>query len=126
MTVEQEIYDGLFAHTGLAALVSSRIYEDTFPQGTAMPCVTYQLISEPTEQVVTGKVVGASPRYQITAWSDDRSEADTVAAQIKLAAVSLIGRDSFKDATIAGGRKRPQPDAGLFARDVDAILLVAA
>lgn len=126
MTTEQDIYTGLHDFAGLETLVGTRIYEDTFPEGTTMPCVTYQLISDPTDQVVPGTVIASHARYQITAWSDDRSEADTVAVQIKLAAVSLIGTASFKDATIAGGRKRPQPDAGLFARDVDAILLVAA
>ena len=126
MTIEQDIFDGLNAHTGLEALVGDRIYEIQFPEGTAFPCVTYQQISGPREQVVTGKVVGLSPRYQITAWSDDRVEADKVADQIELAAVSLIGQDSFKDVTIAGSRHKPDPDAGLFGKDIDAILLVAA
>ena len=126
MTIEQDIYDGLAAHAGLSALVDTRIYEIQLPEGTGFPCVTYQQISGAREQTVPGTVVSLSPRYQITAWSDDRVEADEVADEIELAAVSLIGRASFKDVTIAGSRHRPDPDAKLFAKDIDAILLVAA
>lgn len=124
MTIEQDVYDVLAAHAGLTALVSTRIYQMAFPSGTAFPCVTFQMISEPTEQVVTGAIVGSSPRFQLTAWADDRDDASEVAEQLKLAAVSGIG--TFKDVTVQGGPATHEADAGLFRRSVDAILLVAA
>lgn len=126
MTIEQDIYTGLHAHVGLETLVATRIYEIQFPQGTDMPCVTYQRISSLYEQGVPGNIIAKDPRYQITAWSDDRTEADEVAEQIELAAVSLIGAASFKDATLAGSHHKPDADAGLFATDIDVFLLVAA
>jgi len=125
VTIEQDIYDGLNGYAGLEALVSDRIYEVQFPEGTVMPCVTYQRISGPYDQGVPGNIIGKHPRYQLTAWSDDRAEADEVAEQLELAAVSMIGSSSFKDVTLAGGGHVPDPDAALFASRVDAILLVA-
>ena len=124
MTIEQDLYDVLVAHAGLSALVGTRIYQIKFPSGTAFPCVTFQMISEPTEQVVNGTIVGSSPRYQLTAWADDRDDAAEVGEQLKLAAVSGIG--TFKDVTVQGGPAGDEADAGLFKRSVDAILLVAA
>ena len=124
MTIEQDLYDVLAAHAGLAALVGTRIYQMAFPSGTTFTCVTFQVISEPTEQVVNGAIVGSSPRYQLTAWADDRHDVAGVGEQLKLAAVSGIG--TFKDVTVQGGPATPEADAGLFKRSIDAILLVAA
>lgn len=124
MTIEQDVYDVLAAHAGLAALVSTRIYQVAFPPGADFPCVTLQMISEPTEQVVPGTIVASSPRFQLTAWAQDRDVVASVGEQLKLAAVSGIG--TFADVTVQGGAAGQEPDAGLFRRDVDAILLVAA
>ena len=124
MTIEQDVYDGLAAFAGLTALVSTRIYQIAFPSGTTFPCVTFQMISEPTEQVVTGAIVGSSPRFQLTAWADDRDDVAKVGEQLKLAAVDMIG--TFKDATVQGGPAQHEAEGGLFRRDVDVILLVAA
>ena len=124
MTIEQDVYDVLAAHAGLAALVGTRIYQIVFPSGTTFPCVTFQMISEPTEQVVNGTIVGSNPRYQLTVWADDRDDVALVGEQLKLAAVSGIG--TFKDVTVQGGPATHHADAGLFSRNIDAILLVAA
>ncbi len=125
MTIEEDLYDVLAAFGGLTALVpATRIYQTAFPPGTAFPCVTYQVISEPTDQVVPGTVVGSHPRYQITGWSEDRQEAADIGEQLKLAVVSGIG--TFTDVTVQGGAAGQEPDAGLFRRTIDAILLVAA
>ena len=124
MTIEQDVYDVLAGHSGLAALVSTRIYQMAFPSGTIFPCVTYQMISEPTEQVVTGAIVGSNPRIQLTAWADDRDDVAEVGEQLKLAAVAMIG--TFSDVTVVGGPATHHADAELFSRSVDAILLVAA
>jgi hypothetical protein len=124
MTIEQDVYDGLAAHGGLAALVGTRIYQMAFPSGTTFPCVTFQMIFEPTMQVVPGAIVASSPRFQLTAWAEDRDDAASVGEQLKLAAVSMIG--AFKDATVQGGPAMYEADASLFRRDVDVILLVVA
>ena len=124
MTIEQDVYDVLAGHAGLSALVDTRIYQMAFPSGTTFPCVTFQMISEPTEQVVTGKVVGSSPRIQLTAWADDRDDVASVGEQLKLAAVAMIGK--FKDVTVQGGPATHEAEAGLFRRSIDAIILVAA
>lgn len=125
MTTEQDLHDVLAAFAGLTALVpASRIYQIAFPSGTDFPCVTYQVISEPTDQVVPGTVVASHPRFQLTAWSEDRDEAAEVGEQLKLAAVSGIG--TFIDVTVQGGSAGQEPDAGLFRRTIDAILVVAA
>ncbi len=124
MTIERDVYDVLAGHGGLAALVGTRIFQIAYPSGTTFPCVTYQMISEPTEQVVTGAIVGSSARMQLTAWADDRDDVAEVGEQLKLAAVAMIG--TFKDVTVVGGPAIHEPDGELFSRNVDAILLVAA
>ncbi len=128
MTIEQDLYDVLAAHGGLIALVpADRIYQVEFPIGTAFPCITFQVISEPTDQVVPGTIVGSHPRFQMTAWGDDRDAVAEVGEQLKLAAVSGIG--TFKDVTVVGGstkRDEEAATAGVFRRDIDATLLVAA
>ena len=124
MTIEQDVYDVLAGHAGLSALVGTRIYQMAFPSGTTFPCVTYQMISESTEQVVTGAIVGSNPRIQLTAWADDRDDVAKVGEQLKLAAVAMIG--TFSDVTVVGGPAFHEADGGLFSRSVDAILLVAA
>lgn len=125
MTIEQDLHDVLAAFAGLTDLVpASRIYQVAFPSGTEFPCVTYQVISGPRDQVVPGTVVAKHPRYQLTAWSEDRQEAADIGEQLELAAVSGIG--AFIDVTVQGGAAGQEPDAGLFRYTVDAILLVAA
>ncbi len=101
MTIEQDLYTVLAAHGGLTALVpATRIYQVSFPIGTAFPCVTFQVIDEPTDQVVPGTIVGSHPRYQLTGWARDRDAVAAVGEQLKLAAVSGIG--TFKDVTVFG------------------------
>ncbi len=125
MTIEQDLHDVLAAFAGLTALVpASRIYQTAFPSGTAFPCVTYQVISAPTDQVVPGTVVARHPRFQLTAWAEDRDVAASVGEQLELATVSGIG--TFGDVTVQGGAAGQEPDAGLFRHTSDAILLVAA
>lgn len=124
MTIEQDLYTVLAAHGGLAALVGTRIYQVAFPKGTDFPCVTYQDIGGARDQVVPGTVVGKHPRFQITAWAEDRDAVANVAEQIELAAISGIG--TFVDVTLFGGAASQEEDAGLFNHHIDAILLVAA
>lgn len=124
MTIEQDLYTVLAGHGGLSALVGTRIYQVAFPQGAEFPCVTFQVISEPTDQGVPGNIIGSHPRFQITGWALDRDEVANVGAQIKLAAVSGIG--TFVDVTVFGGAATQEEDAGLFSRHIDATLLVAA
>ena len=130
MTIEQDLYGVLAAFGGLTALVPAiRIYQVAFPPGTDFPCVTFQRIDKPTDQVVPGKIVGSHPRYQITGWADDiggtgRDDVAEVGEQLELAAVSGIG--TFADVTVFGGSTTHEPDADLYRVDVDAILLVAA
>lgn len=46
MGIEEGYRTRLSADAGVAALVSTRIYANTIPDGTAYPAIAYQLISE--------------------------------------------------------------------------------
>ncbi len=83
MSIEDAIFDRLDNYAGLSALVASRIYPVNAPQNATKPYVTYNRISGVRESLLATDTDIATPRFQISAWSDDRDEVVSVAAQIR-------------------------------------------
>lgn len=81
MNLEQSLYARLAAYSGLAALVSTRIYPVLLPQEPTLEAVTYQRINTPTDMTMSGDNA-RNPRFQVTAWAETYAEAKAVAAQI--------------------------------------------
>lgn len=86
----------LLADTNLAELVDERIYPIVAKQGTELPCVTYQQISGPNLQELTGPAGLQTVRYQFNCFAGTYAEATSVAAALTAALDGYQG-------TLAGG-----------------------
>ena len=83
------IYDALYtilaAATDLTDLVSTRIYPDKAPQGVTAPYVVFQRISGVHLQSHQGSSGLTFPRFQFDAWASQRSAAENIGNEIRLA-----------------------------------------
>jgi hypothetical protein len=83
-TIEEALVARLAAVAEVTALVTSRVYPVRAPQGAIMPCITYQRISAPQRDANFGADTGiAWPRFQITGWASQYSEAKTLGTAIR-------------------------------------------
>ena len=84
LTVGEALKAQMVGHTGLSGLISTRCYPLQIAQGSAMPCVTYQVVSLAPEQAFgdTASII-QSWRYQITAWGSSYSSANAVGVQVR-------------------------------------------
>jgi len=92
MTIKEALGTYLQGYAALTALVGTRVYPGAFPQGTAMPAVTFSQISNPTIPH-TGGSDGAlqRPRFQITCWGDNYDDPDIVAQVVRTALTDYSG-----------------------------------
>ena len=68
-------------HAGLSALIGSRMYPVEAPQKTAIPYVTYQVISPVRDHAMSADGLGL-PRVQFDCWAKNRADAMDVRDQI--------------------------------------------
>lgn len=73
-TVEQGIYDMLVADTNTGAIVSTRVYPAIRGQQTALPAITYTLISTNKEYNLAGSVAYTEYQYEIAAVAADNDD----------------------------------------------------
>lgn len=79
MTIEKAIEDALKASADVQALVADRIYYGEAPEGTAMPYLVHQEISNP-------KLVGVPfyrPRWQFSSWAKRLDQAKELARVVR-------------------------------------------
>lgn len=82
--IEGAIRKLLLDHAGTAALVSTKIYLGQAPQGTLFPCITYNRISTAGRDLHhSSNAKLAQPRFQISCWGGDPTEAKEVAVQVR-------------------------------------------
>jgi hypothetical protein len=98
MHTEEAFTVYLLAQTALTALISTRFFPDVLPQGTALPAVTYQCISDVKYHTLTGQLEMESPNYQFTVFAATRTSARAVANQIKTILSDFAG--TMGDVTI--------------------------
>lgn len=84
-TIEKAIRAKLVAHSGLSALIGSRVYPGYIPQGTVKPAVYYD-----KDEVRKIPVCDENSNYRegsftITAVADSYTSAESVSAQIESA-----------------------------------------
>lgn len=87
-TLEQALQSYLSGYSGLTALISTRVYLMAIPQGSTLPCLTYQRISTPRELTMqssgaTGDL--AHPRFQFDAWATTYASAKAIIDQVRAA-----------------------------------------
>ena len=93
----------LKAHSGLTALISTRIYPIQFPDGVTMPCVTYQRIDTPrTSTLSSSGATGdlTNPRYQFKAWATTYASAKAITDQIRAALNGKTGSTGAGSVTV--------------------------
>jgi hypothetical protein len=122
--LEEGIASYLKGYSGLVALISTRVYPMSIPQGATLPCLTYQRISTP--RISTHQSSGATgdlilPRFQFDAWATTQKSAKAINDQVRAALngkTGSIGTDPY-DVTIRAGLAKSEvpeyePEARLF------------
>ena len=91
MEIEEALTAYLLAHTGLAALVGTKIYWHEAPQGTALPFVIGQNVSDVKNPIHGGISTLENPNHQFTAYAATKKSAKAIAKQIKAALLGYSG-----------------------------------
>lgn len=81
MSIKDAIYSRSQAYAGLTTLIGTRLYNTLAPQNTAMPYVTYQIISADRTHVMGRDSLGR-PRVQFDSYGTTRASAEDVNAQV--------------------------------------------
>ena len=91
MDIESALIVYLKAHTGLSALISTRLYFEELPQGTSFPAVVIIKISDFKDHYLSGQCELERPIFQFTAMGLTKASARLVANQLKLALCDYQG-----------------------------------
>jgi len=81
MSIKDAIYSRSQAFGGLTALIGTRFYNTQAPQNTAMPYVTYQIVSADRHHVMSVDTLG-QPRVQFDSYGTTRASAEDVNTQV--------------------------------------------
>jgi len=118
MSAESQLFSILDADSGLAALVSDRIYPDAMPEETAYPAVIFTRTGgEPVSTIHSGHL-GDFVDMSVQAWADSRSAAITVDDALTAA---LFAAGEVPD----GATSLYDDETGLFGSERSVRLFVA-
>ncbi len=92
--VEEALYSRLTDFAGLTSLVGSRIYPLVRRQGSALPALSYQMISSPREHLMVADADVVGPRFQVDCWDDSALGVKNVAKQTRLALQDYSGTEA--------------------------------
>lgn len=81
--MEEALIAYLLAASGIAALVSTRVFPHSLLQGSALPAVTVQRISGAPLYADDGEVGLDNPRMQVDCWATTYAGAKTLARAVK-------------------------------------------
>lgn len=82
---EQQLRAALVGHAGVTALVGARVYPLLIPEGTPLPCVTYQRVSGTPENTLEGHSGLEEVMVQVDCWSATYGGAKALAKQVRAA-----------------------------------------
>jgi len=86
MAAELAIRSLLVNDTEVKKLVAARVYPgNTVPQDPTHPYITYERISGPRVQAISGPCNLAYPRIQVDCWSDTYAGAKALGEKVRLA-----------------------------------------
>ena len=107
MSIEKAIYSTLATATGVAALVSTRIYPSHLPQETALPAISFSRASTVRTTAMDADPGLVRARIQVSCWDDDYSDTRDIADQVRSAlqrfrgtAASIVVQDTFLESEI--------------------------
>src|SRR6188508_3257965 len=81
MSIKDAIYSRSQSFGPLSALIGARLYNTQAPQNTAMPYVTYQIVSGERHHVMSRDTLGR-PRIQFDSYGTTRASAEDVNTQV--------------------------------------------
>ncbi len=119
MTIAHLVYAKLAGNSGVAALVSTRIYPVILPQDPTTPAISYQRISN-TEQDGTSTL--RETRYQVDCWDDDFSSVQSLADAVRTALEEWTDTDQtprVKMARVVGEFDTFEGETGLYRASID-------
>lgn len=103
MAIKDALYKFLSTNSGVAALVSTRIYPNAIPQDAALPAIAYQEITAVRDYSHQGQNNTAEPLFQITIEAATYSTAIAVAAAVRAALSGYRGSVATSPATVIQG-----------------------
>jgi len=106
-------------YAALSGVCSGRRYRLERPTSPTYPLVVYNVVSNPREQVFgsTQAVAVSTPRYQFTAWAANQADAVSTIAAVRTALLAMT-----VPVSIVNEYHLREPEAGLFRRDLDAVI----
>jgi hypothetical protein len=131
LTIEQGLEYYLTHYAGLIALISTRTYLNRIPQGTVIPCLTFQRISTPRvlSHDTSGMTGTAYPRFHFDSWAISYASAKAINDQVRAAlngykGTITVGADSvvLQASLVNDERHNPDLDAGLHRLSSDYII----
>jgi hypothetical protein len=112
-TLDEGLFDHLTSHSGVAALVGTRIHPDYFSEDEPLPAIAYSLEDDRSVHTQQGPSALRQAIYRLDIWADTIRDAMAVVRQVR---ASLDGyRGSFKEIPIVGAFF----DGGGRSRDPD-------
>lgn len=113
MSIESELVTQLKADATLTALVDTRIYPLMAPQNVVNPYMTYQVVSDTSNQCYSGVTYQNDTRFQIDCWSAKYSQVKA----IKEAVLNAI--EGFKSSYSISVMDDYEPDTKLYRQLID-------
>lgn len=119
MTIGTSLYDALRNDSGVAALVSQRIYPLQLPQTPTYEAISYERVSNTPQN---GSTNMRRTRWSISCWAATYGEAHTLANAVKAAMEDYRGGD-IKLAMVENEIDDYDDDAEVYRTIVDVMLV---
>ena len=111
---EQALRTALVGNAGVSALVGSKVYALTIPQGVALPCITYQRVSGAPQNTLEGHSGAEAVLIQLDCWAVTFSAAKGLAKAVR----SAMAAAPFKN-TLDEDRDDHDPDTTYYRVSAD-------
>ena len=120
--VEERVFDQLSTATGLAALVSSRVYPTELPQNATLPAVTYVRHSTDRDHAMGSDPGNVHALFRVTYWHSVYFSAiagiDEVRAALSRYSVTT-GSTVVEDCFLSGERHGIDPERAAYSTSLD-------
>lgn len=113
MSIEADLVAHLKADSAISNLVGARIYPLIAPQNVTDPYITYQVVSDNSNQCMSGESYQNDTRFQLDCWSTKYSEVKAIKEAVLSA---LIG---FKSSNNISNMDDYEPDTKLYKQLID-------
>ena len=122
MTIEEGLSAYILSSPAITSLIGDRVFPMSLPGGSALPALTYQVISDPPNTVLKGESKKRHPRIQLSCWSNSYGSAKQLANLIRrqVAGYSKVfGTVNVGAALYRGSNDLYSPEYSLFHVPVD-------